>query len=168
MKYVLDASVALSWVLPRLHSVKALALRDECLNGTHDLIAPDVFPAETANALTKSERQKIIAIGDAAILHLKILRACPSLHSYVPLMQRAIDISSQTRTAFYDCLYVALAEQEQCEVVTVDDKFINGVQALFPFVIHLAAVRNSIDNTECIEQIFHSRIRGTPSSSKTS
>ena len=140
MKYVLDASIALSWVLPRLHSVKARTLRDDYLNGTHDLIAPDVFPAETANALTKSERQKTIAVGDAATLHLKILKACPNLHSYVPLMQRAIDISSQTRTAFYDCLYVALAEQEQCEVVTVDDKFINSVQKQFPFVIHLATL----------------------------
>ena len=55
-------------------------------------------------------------------------------------MARAIEISSQTRTAFYDCLYVALAEQEQCEVVTVDDKFINSIQTRFPFVIHLATL----------------------------
>ena len=139
MTYVLDASVALSWVLPRLHSVKAITLRDEYLNGTHDLIAPDIFPAETANALTKSERQKTIAVGDAVSLHLKILKACPNLHSYVPSIQRAIDISSQTRTAFYDCLR-RLAEQEQCEVVTVDDKFINSIQKQFPFVIHLATL----------------------------
>src|SRR5437870_1417730 len=100
MRYVLDASVALCWVLPRPHSAKALTLRAEYLNKVHDLIAPDIFPAETASALTKSERQKVIAVGDAAALHVKILRSCPSLHSYVPLIARAIEISSKTRTAF--------------------------------------------------------------------
>ena len=140
MKYVLDASVALCWVLPRPHSTEAIKLRDDYLAGMHDLVAPDIFPAETASALTKSERQRVIAVGDAASLHVRILKTAPSFHSYIPLIPRAIEISSQTRTAFYDCVYVALAEQEQCEVVTVDDKFINSVQKQFPFVIHLATL----------------------------
>jgi len=37
-------------------------------------------------------------------------------------------------------LYVALAEQEQCEVVTIDDRFINGIEVRFPFAIHLATI----------------------------
>lgn len=129
MKYVLDASVAIAWVLPRPLTAKALQLRAEYLKGFHELIAPDIFPGETAGALTKSERQKVIAIGEAASLHIKILQACPNLHAYIPLVPRAIEISSRTRTAFYDCLYVAHAEQEQCEVVTMDDKFINGIHS---------------------------------------
>ena len=59
MKYVLDASVAIRWVVPSLHSTKALKLRDDYLNGLHDLIAPDIFPGETAsispNASTKRQ-----------------------------------------------------------------------------------------------------------------
>lgn len=140
MKYVLDASVALCFVIPRPHSTKALQLRDDYISRIHDLIAPDIFYGETANALTKAERQKSIAIGQASVLHLTILADCPRLESYFPLTPRAIEISSQTRTAFYDCLYVALAEQEQCEVVTVDDKFLNGIQRQFPFVIHLSTL----------------------------
>jgi predicted nucleic acid-binding protein len=140
MKYVLDASVAIRWVIPSPLTAKALKLRDDYLNGIHDLIAPDIFPGETASALTKSERQKLIAVGDAAILHVKILRASPTLYAYLPLIPRGIEISSQTRTGFYDCLYVALAEREQCELVTADDKLINGIQTHFPFVIHLSTV----------------------------
>jgi predicted nucleic acid-binding protein len=140
MKYVLDASVAIRWVVPSPLSAKALKLRDDYLHGIHDLVAPDIFPGETASALTKSERQKLIAVGQAALLHATILADCPVLHSYFLLTTRAIEISSQTRTPFYDCLYVALAEQEQCELVTVDDKLINGLQKQFPFVIHLATV----------------------------
>jgi hypothetical protein len=35
------------------------------------------------------------------------------LHSYLPLLPRALDISSQLKIGVYDCLYVALAEPEQ-------------------------------------------------------
>ena len=44
MKYVLDSSVALKWVLPEADSGKAIRLRDGYSNGTHDLLAPDIFP----------------------------------------------------------------------------------------------------------------------------
>ena len=89
MKYVLDASVALRWVLPGPLAGKALKLRDEHLNKVHDLIAPDIFPGEPASALTKAERQKLIAVGDAAVLYGKIVTAWPVLHSYFPLTARA-------------------------------------------------------------------------------
>ncbi len=50
MKYVLDASVAVKWVLPEPDTVNAL--RDAYRNGIHELIAPDIFPVEVAHALT--------------------------------------------------------------------------------------------------------------------
>src|SRR5437870_2281297 len=46
MKYVLDSSVALRWVLPEPDSDKADRLRDDFRNATHELLAPDVFPVE--------------------------------------------------------------------------------------------------------------------------
>ena len=36
MKYVLDASVALSWVMPRPLTAKALALRDDFRHHVHE------------------------------------------------------------------------------------------------------------------------------------
>ena len=60
------------------------------------------------------------------------------MHPYEPLLIRAIDISSQTRGGLYDCLYIALAERESCEMVTADDKLLRAVQSTFPFVIPLA------------------------------
>ncbi len=141
MRYVLDASVALRWVLPSPLSAKALRLRDDYLHKVHDLLAPDIFPGETASALTKAERQKLIAVGDAAVFYAKIASAWPALQSYFPLTGRAIDISSQTKSAFYDCLYVALAEREGCEMVTADDKLLKNLHALFPFIISLNSLR---------------------------
>jgi hypothetical protein len=41
MRYVLDSSVALKWVLPEVDSAKAIRLRDEYRNGLHELLATD-------------------------------------------------------------------------------------------------------------------------------
>ena len=48
MRYVLDASAALWWVLPRPNSGKALQLRADFQNAVHELIAPSVFSGEVA------------------------------------------------------------------------------------------------------------------------
>ncbi len=55
-------------------------------------------------------------------------------------MPRAIDISSQYRQGAYDCLYVALAERENCELVTADDKLVQKLQRDFPFIVLLASL----------------------------
>ena len=82
MRYVLDASVALCWVIPRPLSPKALRLRDDYRNSLHELIAPSIFPGETASGLTKAERQKLVPVGDARPLLAQILRTLPALHDY--------------------------------------------------------------------------------------
>ena len=140
MRYVLDASVALCWVIPRPLSPKALRLRDDYGNSLHELIAPSIFPAETASGLTKAERQKLIPVGDARALLAQILRSSPALHAYGRLLYRATDISSGTRSGLYDCLYVALAEREQCELVTADDKLLRNLQPQFPLIVSLASL----------------------------
>jgi predicted nucleic acid-binding protein len=140
MKYVVDASVALTAVLPGSFRAEALRLQADYQNRIHEFLAPDIFIAETASALTKAERQKIIKVGRASILHGTVMSARPVLHAHVPLVSRGIDISSQTRSAFYDCLYVALAEREGCELVTVDDKLVRNLQPQFPFIIHLSVL----------------------------
>jgi predicted nucleic acid-binding protein len=140
MKYVLDASVSLRWVLPSALSPKALKLRDEYQQNVHELIAPSIYPGEIANALTKAERQKLIHVGEARGFILSVLCTLPALYSYDTLLLRATDISSQTRGGFYDCLYVALAERERCEMVTADQKLLNNLQPHFSFIRELATV----------------------------
>src|SRR5438445_6925083 len=140
MIYVLDASVALCWVLRRPLSAKAVRLRDDYRQLVHRLLAPSVFSAEAASALTKSERQKLITVGQARLLLDDILSTTPVLYPYEPLLRRATDISSQTRSSVLDCLYVALAERERCDLVTADDKLLRNLQARFPFIVGLASM----------------------------
>jgi predicted nucleic acid-binding protein len=140
MKYALDVSIALCWVISRPLTPKALRLRDEYRRQLHQLIAPAHFPVELASALTKAERQKLIPVGDARLLIQDVLTTPPALHAVDPLFYRAVDVSSRTRSSFYDCLYVALAEREGCELVTADDKLVKNLQPHFPLIIPLASL----------------------------
>jgi predicted nucleic acid-binding protein len=140
MKYVLDSSVALKWVLPEPDSDRALRLRADFQAALHEFLAPDVFPAEVGHALTRAERRKIIPVGLASIYAAKILATAPRLQSYLPLLGRAISISSAARVGLYDCLYVALAEREGCELVTADDRLIKNLHSQFPFILALSSM----------------------------
>src|SRR5690348_4054873 len=118
MKYVLDSSVAVKWVVPEADSAKARQLRDDFTKGIHGLLSPGVFTSEVAHALTRAERQGRITPGEALRLWTDVLTTCPRLEPSLPLTPRAIAISSAARIGVYDCLYIALAERERCQFVT--------------------------------------------------
>lgn len=133
MKLVLDASVALKWVLVETNSDAARRLRQAFTQHVHDLIAPDTFAVEVAHALTKAERRGFIGLGQANLLLAKILSTRPALHSYLRNLPRAVEISSTVRIGGYDCLYLARAESENCELVTADNRLVNAMPG-FPIV----------------------------------
>ncbi|HJT31156.1 MAG TPA: type II toxin-antitoxin system VapC family toxin [Pirellulales bacterium] len=124
MKYILDASVGLKWVLSESDTPVANRLRDEFKQHVHELLAPDTLPVEIAHALTRAERKGLIPKGQAAVLFADVVTPAPDLHPHLDLLARAIDISSDVRIGVYDCLYIALAEKEQCPVVTADQKML--------------------------------------------
>ncbi len=126
MKYVLDASIAVKWVLPESDSSLAKSLRDRILSGDIDAVAPDTFLVEVAHALTRAERRGTIPAGQASFGVRLISLDGPNLHPYVPLLPRAVELSSMKRIGVYDCLYVALAEELDCELVTADAKLVNA------------------------------------------
>ncbi len=133
MRYVLDSCVALKWVLPEPDSAKALKLRDEYRQQIHELLAPDVFPVEAAHALARAERRKIIQPPQGSQRLLDVLNTLPQLHSSLLILPRAFAISSQMQIGVYDCLYVALAEREGCELVTADWVSKGSSRSLFPW-----------------------------------
>lgn len=137
MKYVLDSNVAAKWVLPELDSPAAHLLRDDFEAGTHDLVAPDVFPVEIGHALTRAERQRRISQSESVNLWIDVMTTPPRLSPYLPLMPRALILSSQARIGVYDCLYVALAELERCRVLTADQRLLSTFPA---YTIELGAL----------------------------
>src|SRR5436190_13137521 len=106
MKYVIDTSVGFKWAVSEIDSDKAIRLRDDFNNAVHELLAPDLFPTEIANALAVTERAGRIKPGDAALFFSDILKNCPVLHAAIPLLPRAIDLCLHTKQSVYDCSYV--------------------------------------------------------------
>ena len=47
-------------------------------------------------------------------------------------------MASRARIGVYDCLYVALAEQEECELLTADDRLVRVLRPTFPWITPLA------------------------------
>lgn len=128
MKFVLDASVALKIVLNEPDSSVAIALREDFKNQIHQLIAPDTLPVEIAHALTRAERRSVIPVGLGSVLFSHFLDPCPTLYAYGDLIDRAMELSSKMKIGVFDCLYIALAEEEDCKVVSADQRLVE----LFP------------------------------------
>jgi len=95
-----------------------------------------------ANSLLMEEQKKASRIGpgDAELFLAQALKLLPAIHDAVPLLPRAQEIAKKYRRSVYDCLYVALAELEQCEFITADVKLVNALQPAFPFVVSLASM----------------------------
>ncbi len=135
---ILDASVGLKWVLTESDSDKARQIRDDSRNGIREFLAPDIFAVECAHALTKGERRGVVV--DPHLLYDEIMLDAPPFSPSLPLMNRAIAIARTARISVYDCVYVALAEREGCELITADQKVINALGPSFPFIRHLSSI----------------------------
>ncbi len=140
MRYVLDSCVAVKWFLAEPDSTTAIRILDEADRQIHELLAPDVFPIEVAHALSRAERRGLIR-PPAGPEHLSdLLASLPTLHTSLILLPRAYEISSQARIGVYDCLYVALAEREGCELLTADDRLARALRPTHPFIVLLDSI----------------------------
>jgi predicted nucleic acid-binding protein len=117
--FVIDASIAVKWVVEEEGTEKALALR-----GRSKFIAPELLVAECANIFWK-KRQRGELSQDEALFAARLLQA-----SDVELLPTRALLESATRIAIeldhpaYDCLYVALAIERDCRFVTADGRFL--------------------------------------------
>jgi predicted nucleic acid-binding protein len=54
-------------------------------------------------------------------------------------LARAYELSLQTRGSIYDCLYLAVAEDQDCSFVTADTRFINNMNKSSN-IIHISSI----------------------------
>lgn len=128
MTLVVDASVALKWVLLEQDRDRAIALLTE-----DELIAPDLLHVECANALTMRVRRGLIsAVNASDALHV-VLNAPVLIRSSASLVAKAHDLSLELQRTAYDSLYLALAVAEDAVLVTADGKFADAVEKTEPY-----------------------------------
>jgi predicted nucleic acid-binding protein len=124
--FVLDCSVAAKWVLPEPGRAPALTWFDRYAAGEVLLIAPDLLLAEFASLIAKRNRRKEISPEQAREAFSLMTKCAPRLFDTRPRLFRALDLSLQYQMSLWDCVYVALALEHGCPVLTADLRLFRG------------------------------------------
>jgi predicted nucleic acid-binding protein len=116
---VIDASIAVKWVVEEDGTSEALTLRLRA-----KLIAPELLAAECANILWKKVQRDELS-KDQAFLAARVLQAADI--EFLPtrsLLEAATRIAVELDHPAYDCIYLALAAERDCRFVTADERFV--------------------------------------------
>ena len=119
--FIIDAGIAVKWVVEEPGTKEALALR-ACPLG-----APELLVAECANILWKKARRRELTIKEAGVAATLLERADIELHPMRLLVTAATEMAIALDHPAYDCLYLALAKARGLRFVTADQRLIGRV-----------------------------------------
>jgi len=117
---VVDASVALSWVLPDEAADRTLPLRNQAVTDNRlRLYVPPIFWYETANVLSVATRRQRIT-ENQAVEALKVLVHFQfDIHPADP--EKSLFISLRQGIAVYDSAYLCAAIERKATLWTTDE-----------------------------------------------
>ena len=121
MTLVVDASVALKWVLDEPQSDLAVNLLSQ------DLIAPSLWLVEAANALWRRAQQGQLTSTEVTERIVELLNAPVASTAVDDDLLAATELALELGHPVYDCLYLAMAIREGAVVVTADRRFREAV-----------------------------------------
>ena len=129
-RYVVDASVAVKWLIPEEHSECAMKLLDDWFEEGLELNAPELLRLEVTNALTKYVERRVID-AEKAQEGFEIFREI--MLSYVeedwPLIEDALKASITSGLSIYDAVYFVLAKRLGATLITADRRLVDKVKA---------------------------------------
>lgn len=132
---VVDASVALKWQFQDEEATdEAIDLLSDFVEGKVQLIAPTLFSYEIVSAVNVAINRKRITEPDGyrAIRYLTSLDI--ELRGFAELIESTFHLARQYGRSPYDCAYIALAEREQCDLITGDRRLFNAIRNHFSWV----------------------------------
>ncbi len=116
---VIDASIAVKWVVEEDGTPEALALRQQA-----KLIAPELLVAECATILWKKVQRYELSKEEALFAARLLQGAEFELLPTRSLLEAATRIAIDLDHPAYDCLYLVLAAKNDCRFVTADERFL--------------------------------------------
>jgi predicted nucleic acid-binding protein len=123
---VVDCSVAAKWVLQESGRIEALHLLDEQESGKTLLLAPDLLLTEFAGLIAKRTRRNQMPVAQAHQAFRLMEESELRLFDTRPLLGRALDLVLKNQMSFWDCVYLALAIQQECPMITADRRLFRG------------------------------------------
>ena len=122
-RFVVDASVVVKWFLPEEHAAAARGL----LADGNTLTAPDLVYAEVANVYWKHWRRGLVSTDEVSALLTDLCALPVRPVSSRSLIVPATELACLHERTVYDALYLALAEQLDCIMVTADQRLVNAL-----------------------------------------
>lgn len=128
MTIVVDASVAVKWLVNEMDSDKAESILRDMQKKRLALFAPELLAAEVASFLWKAVWRGGLPAEEAVARYASFGRVCPKLVRISALGGPALRLALFYKRSVYDCLYLALADEVPCDFVTADERFYNAVK----------------------------------------
>ena len=119
---VIDASVAVKWVISEDGGDDAIQLRS-----AFTFVAPELLLPECANILWKKVQRKELEPNEAALAIALIERSGISFQSMQGLSETATRLAIELGHPAYDCVYLALALRQKLRFVTADKRLLATV-----------------------------------------
>ena len=130
-KVVVDASIALRWVLKDEKEARVDAVLEHWADTLTEMIAPPLFPAEVTNALYLSIKRKRLTLEEAELALRTIMQIGVEIAEPSGLYTWSLELAaSYSATNAYDAQYVASAEMENCELWTADERLATSMKPL--------------------------------------
>ena len=129
---VVDANLALKWVLLEEDSTMSMGLLDKWTDERKKIMAPALFTYEVSNILHRQALTGKLTYDEAlrGLSKLFSLGILLNFSWYEELSVRAIEFARRFHLpATYDAHYLALAHREQCEFWTADARLWNAVKS---------------------------------------
>ena len=121
---VVDANVAIKWLVREEHTDKALAILSTWHDEDVTPVAPYLLPFEVTNALHRKVFRGQLTVGNASRMVSQLLSSRLELHQTAELHVRVLELATELQQgAVYDAHYLALAEEFGCELWTADQRF---------------------------------------------
>lgn len=134
---VVDCSVAAKWVLPEPDRDKAMRLLEQAEDGELALIAPDLVLAEFASLVARRVRRRQLSASQAEEAFELMRESAPQLYDTQSLLPAALHLSVGHQLSLWDCVYVALAIEHGCSMITSDRRLFRGSVARHAAVVPL-------------------------------
>jgi predicted nucleic acid-binding protein len=128
---ILDASIALSWLLPGERTDRNQAVRMIIESGTGALV-PSIWALEVVNALLAAERRKRISQADSAAAWASLQKL--PIDSDLETGKRAgsdiLALARKYKLSVYDAAYLELAMRQSSPLASLDGALREAARAL--------------------------------------
>lgn len=132
---ILDASIVAKFLLPEENSSAVIRMISE---GTVQA-APNILEFEIYSLLCKHYRNGTLSeqtVRDAESIWIQYrIEGFITLYPEACYLTKAFELSCKLRHPLYDCCYLALAQRENCPLITADRQLYERGKSIYPEII---------------------------------